>query len=174
MRLVGLAAAGCAVLALVGCSKEVDGQPEASGAPLTKEQLFDPCATPDSVLLAAGLDPAKKDDNVFSVPRAEWKACAWRGDGYFITFESTIYTMEEIRSNTYFHDFKDVTVGDRQAVQYTPGERTPPNQCEIAFDTANQGRAIVVATKFVDNKSTVDPCAIVHAAAPHFLEEIPR
>lgn len=178
MRLVGLAAASCAVLALVGCSTSVDGQPEAgpeaSGTPLTKDQLFDPCTVPTTVLEAAGLDPTWKDDNPFSVERAEWKGCGYKGDGHFIYFSSTTYTMDEIRANDYFHDFKDITIGDRSALKYTPGERTPPNQCEIAFDTSHQGRVMVTATKFVDNESATDPCAIADAAAPSFLTVIPK
>ncbi|WP_446224166.1 DUF3558 domain-containing protein [Nocardia sp. IBHARD005] len=173
MRLVGFAAGVCAVVALAGCSKAVDGQPEASGAPLTKEQLFDPCTVSDSVLQAAGLDPASKDDNPFSVDRAEWKGCGWRGDEHFIYLKSTTYTLEEIRSNDYLHDFQDITVGDRKAVQYLLGTRTPPNQCEIAFDTS-KGRVAVTATKFIDNTSSTDPCALVNKAAPNFLEILPK
>ncbi|MEV4154129.1 DUF3558 domain-containing protein [Nocardia salmonicida] len=173
MRLVGFAAGVCAVLALAGCSTAVDGQPEASGTPLTKEQLFDPCTVSDSVLQAAGLDPASKDDKPFSVDRAEWKGCGWRGDGHFIYFSSTIYTMQQIRANDYFHDFKEVNVGDRAALQYLLGTRTPPNQCEIAFDTS-QGRVTVTATKFIDNKSPTDPCMLANKAAPTFAEVLPR
>ncbi|MFD6449686.1 DUF3558 domain-containing protein [Nocardia sp. NPDC060220] len=173
MRVVGFAAGVCAVVALAGCSTAVDGQPEASGAPLTKEQLFDPCAVSDSVLQAAGLDPASKDSNLFSVPRAEWKGCGWRADGYFISFMSTVYTTDEIRSNNRYHDFKNVTVSDRDGLQFYIGNETPPVECEIAFDTT-QGRALVNASKFVDSKSTTDPCTLVTNAAPHFVGSIPR
>ncbi|MFF5031664.1 DUF3558 domain-containing protein [Nocardia salmonicida] len=173
MRLVGFAAGVCAVLALAGCSTAVEGQPEASGTPLTKEQLFDPCTVPDSVLLAAGLNPSSKDDNPFSVPRKEWKGCGWRGDGHFIYLSSTTHTLQEIRANDYFHDFQDIKVGDRAAVQYLLGTRTPPNQCEIAFDTS-KGRVTVTAAKFIDNKSSTDPCMLANNATPNFLEVLPK
>ncbi|MFD3463471.1 DUF3558 domain-containing protein [Nocardia fluminea] len=173
MRLVGFAAGVCAVLALAGCSEAVDGQPEASGAPLTKEQLFDPCTVSDSVLQAAGLDPASKDDNPFSVPRAEWKGCAWRGDGHFIGMNSTTYTMQEFRANDYFHDFKDINVQGRPAMQYLLGTRTPANQCGIIFDTS-QGRITVTASKFIDDKSSTDPCMLVNNAVPNFVEILPK
>ncbi|MEU4321703.1 DUF3558 domain-containing protein [Nocardia fluminea] len=173
MRLVGIAAGVCAVVALAGCSEAVDGQPEASAAPLTKEQLFDPCTVSDSVLQAAGLDPTSKDDNPFSVAREEWKGCGWRGDGHFIYLKSTTYTLDEIRANDYFHDFRDITVGDRKAVQYLLGTRTPPNQCEITFDTS-EGRVAVTATKFIDSKSTTDPCLLVNNAAPNFVDVLPK
>lgn len=173
MRLVGLAAASCAVLALVGCSKEVDGQPEASGAPLTKEQLFDPCAVPDDVLRAAGADPASKDDNPFSVERAEWKGCSWRSDGYYLNFTSTSNTIEDFRANDYLHDFRDVTVGDRPALQFLLGSRTPADQCEIAFATS-RGTVTVNAALFVDDKSGTDPCPLANAAATKLLSVIPE
>ncbi|MFB7877673.1 DUF3558 domain-containing protein [Nocardia sp. NPDC056064] len=173
MRLVGLAAASCAVLALVGCSKEVDGQPEASGAPLTKEQLFDPCATPDSVLLAAGADPASKDDNPFSVERAEWKGCSWRADGYYLNFHSTTKTIQDFRANDYLHDFRDITVGTRPALQYLMGDRKPVDQCAIAFDTS-KGTVSLTAALFVADKSGTDPCPLVNTAATKFLEIIPE
>lgn len=173
MRLVGFAAGVCAVVALAGCSTAVDGQPEASGTPLTKEQLFDPCTVSDSVLQAAGLDPASKDDNLWSVPRAEWKGCNWRADGYFIAFMSTIYTVDEIRANDRFHDFKDISVSDRKALQYYIGKENPPVECEIAFDTGH-GRVLVNASKFVDSKSRTDPCLLANNAAPSFVGSIPQ
>lgn len=172
MRLVGFAAGVCAVLALAGCSKAVDGQPEASGAPLTKEQLFDPCTVPDSVLRAAGANPASKDDNPFSVPRADWKGCGWRAGDHFISFFATTRTLQEFRQNTYLHDFKDVTVSGRQALQYYLGSSNPPEECEIVFDTS-QGRITVKASKASSSKSTTDPCVWVNDAAPHFVDSIP-
>ncbi|NKX88991.1 DUF3558 domain-containing protein [Nocardia coubleae] len=173
MRLVGIAVGVGVALVLSGCGQSVDGQPEVSGAPLTKEQLFEPCGVPESALVAAGADPASKDDNPFSVPRAEWKGCGWRADGHFIYLSSTTHSMQEIRENDYFHDFQDVTIGGRKAVQYLLGTRTPPNQCEIAFDTS-KGRVTVTATKFIDNNSPADPCVLVNEAAPHFVDVIPK
>ncbi|MFE3546000.1 DUF3558 domain-containing protein [Nocardia sp. NPDC059177] len=173
MRLVGVVAAGCAVLALAGCSQDVAGQPEASGAPLTKEQLFDPCSVPDDVLLAAGADPASKDDNPFSVERAEWKGCSWKTPGYFLNFHSTTKTVQEFRENDYFHDFTDITVGDRLALQYLLGTRTPIDQCAIAFATS-RGTVTLTAALFVNDKSGTDPCPLVNAAAADFVKVIPE
>ncbi|MFE3547024.1 DUF3558 domain-containing protein [Nocardia sp. NPDC059177] len=173
MRLVGMATVGCAVLALMGCSKAVDGQPEASGAPLTTEQLFDPCTVPDSAVIAAGGDPASKDDNPFSVGREDWKGCDWDADGYYIGLIATTHTLDEFRTNDRFSDFRDITVGGRTAVQHYVGSQIPPNECQITFDTA-QGRVSVSALRFLSSKSTTDPCQWVSAAAPHFLEFIPR
>lgn len=173
MRLVGFAAGVCAVVALAGCSTAVDGQPEASGTPLTKEQLFDPCAVSDGVLQAAGADPAKKDDNPFSVPRPEWKGCNWLAGDFFLSFYSTTYTMQKFQENTHLHDFKDVTVGGRAAKQYLIGDRSPAEECGIVFESS-QGRITLQANKASSSKSTTDPCAVVNDAAPHFVEIIPK
>ncbi|MFD3743693.1 DUF3558 domain-containing protein [Nocardia sp. NPDC058633] len=173
MRLVGLVVGGCAVLALAGCSKGVDGQAEASGAPLTKEQLFDPCGVPESALVAAGADPASKDDNPFSVGREDWKGCDWEADDYFIGLISTTHTLDEFRTNDRFSGFRDVTVDGRSAVQHYVGSQSPPNECQITFDTS-QGLVSVSAMRFLSSKSTIDPCQWATAAAPHFVEFLPR
>ncbi|MFD3428177.1 DUF3558 domain-containing protein [Nocardia fluminea] len=173
MRLVGFAAGMCAVVALAGCSEAVDGQPEASGAPLTKEQLFDPCTVSDSVLQAAGADPASKDDNPFSSPRADWKGCGWRAGDFFIDLFSTTYTMEKFRENRLLHDFQDVTIDGRKGVQYLIGEATPPGECGLAFESS-QGTITLQSSKASSSKSTTDPCAVVNSAAPHFVAMFPK
>ncbi|WP_181698726.1 DUF3558 domain-containing protein [Nocardia sp. GTS18] len=173
MRLVGIAVGVGVALVLSGCGQSVDGQPEVSGAPLTKEQLFDPCGVPESALVAAGADPASKDDNPFSVPRAEWKGCGWNAGDHFISLFTTANTMQEVRANDYLHDFKDVTVGDRKATQYLLGTRTPPNQCGLAFESS-QGTVLLQASKFIDDKSPTDPCTLANDAAPHFVSVLPR
>lgn len=173
MRLVGLMVGGCAVLALAGCSKAVDGQPEASGAPLTKEQLFDPCTVPESALVGVGADPTSKDDNPFSVQRAEWKGCMWSAGDHFISILATTHTLPEYRTNDHYHDFKDVTISGRVGLQYGLGNRKPADECGIVFDSA-QGRIEVIATKKLSSKSTIDPCAVVNDAAPYFVDSLPK
>ncbi|MFC4377143.1 DUF3558 domain-containing protein [Nocardia halotolerans] len=173
MRLVGFAAGMCAVLALAGCSDAVDGQPEASGAPPAKEQLFDPCTVPDSVLIAAGADPASKDDNPFSVPRADWKGCGWRAGEFFIDLFSTTNTMDEFRDNRLLHDFQDVAIEDRKGVQYLIGETSPPEECGLAFESS-RGTITLQSSRASSSKSTTDPCVVVNNAAPHFIATFPK
>ncbi|MDO3651274.1 DUF3558 domain-containing protein [Nocardia mangyaensis] len=174
MRLVGVAAGVCAVvLALAGCSESVDGQAEVSGAPLTKEQLFDPCNVPDEVLLAAGADPASKDDNPFSAPSSSWKGCGWRAGDFFVDLFSTTHTMEEFRENTLFHDFQEVTTAGRQGTQYLVGDKAPPTECGIAWESS-QGRIAIHAAKASSSDSTADPCLVAKDAAPHFVEVLPK
>ncbi|TDP39487.1 DUF3558 domain-containing protein [Nocardia ignorata] len=173
MRLVGIAVGVGVALVLSGCGQSVDGQPEVSGAPLTKEQLFDPCGVPESALVAAGADPASKDDNPFSVPRAEWKGCGWRAGDFFLSLLSSTYTISEYRTNTYYRDFKEVTIDNRSGLQYQLGDKSPSEECGIVFDTT-QGRIEIVASKALSSKSTTDPCARVNEMAPHFASILPQ
>ncbi|MFE3545954.1 DUF3558 domain-containing protein [Nocardia sp. NPDC059177] len=173
MRLVGVVAGACAVLALAGCSKAVDGQPEASGTPLTKEQLFDPCSVPDDVVLAAGADPASKNDNPFAVEREEWKGCTWRAGEFFLSLLNTTKSMLDFRKNTYIHDFVDVTVGGRNGVQYLIGESNPPEECGIVFDSS-QGRITLQAALALGSRDTTDSCQVAKAAGPNFVEVLPE
>ncbi|KAF0847960.1 DUF3558 domain-containing protein [Nocardia caishijiensis] len=173
MRLVGFAAGVGVVLVLSGCGQSVDGQPEVSGAPLTKEQLFDPCTVPESALVAAGADPASKDDNPFSVPRAEWKGCGWRASDFFISIFSTTYTMEKFRENTLLRDFQEVTVEGRAGSQYLIGDRNPPEECGLVF-ASGQGTITLQSSKASSSDSTVDPCLVLNNAAPHFVEVLPK
>ncbi|APE33031.1 hypothetical protein BOX37_02535 [Nocardia mangyaensis] len=171
MRLTGLAAAACAaVVVLAGCSATVDGQAVLS--PLTKEQLFDPCTVPDSVIQAVGADPTTKGDNPFMSPRPEWKGCEWTADGYFISLFSTTNTVQQFRENDYLHDFQIVTVAGREGLQYLLGTWDPPHQCGIAFGSS-QGTITLQASKFVDDKSPTDPCLLANNAAPNFVEILP-
>ncbi|MFF2086878.1 DUF3558 domain-containing protein [Nocardia sp. NPDC058176] len=171
MRLAYLTAAVCAAaVVLAGCSETVDGQAVIS--PLTKERLFDPCTVRDSVVQAAGADPATRDDNPFSSPRPDWKGCRWTADGYFISLFSTTNTVQQFRENDYLHDFQTVTVGGREGLQYLLGTWDPPHQCGIAFGSS-QGTITLQASKFVDNKSSTDPCLLANNAAPNFMEVLP-
>ncbi|GEM29814.1 hypothetical protein NN3_08210 [Nocardia neocaledoniensis NBRC 108232] len=173
MRLIGLAVGACAVLVLAGCSEEGGGQAEVSGAPLTKEQLFDPCTVPEGALVAAGADPASKDDNPFTVGREDWKGCDWSAGGHYIGLISTTHTLDEFRANDRFSEFRDVTIGDRRALQHYVGSQTPPNECQVTFDTS-RGRVSVSAMRFLSDKSTTDPCEWAAAAAPHFMAYLPQ
>lgn len=173
MRLIGLAAGACAVLVLAGCSEEVSGQPEVSGTPLTKEQLFDPCTVPESALVAAGVDPASKDDNPFSVPRPEWKGCTWRAGDHYLSLFSTVLSMERFRENGSLHGFEDISVDNRPAVQYLLDDKNPPEQCGVVFDTG-QGRVTLQSSRALSSKTTADPCAVAIDATAHFTDVIPR
>jgi len=175
---LGVVAGLCAVLAVAGCSESVSGQPEVSGAPLTKEQLFDPCTLPESAIAATGADPATKDSNPFGTPRAEYIGCRWTAAntdgrwGFFLRISSSIKPIEDFRKNTYFREFHDIQVSDRAAYQYYLGPNIPPGGCEISFHTS-RGVVSLAANKYVDSKTATDPCELALGAAVKVVEFLP-
>ncbi len=179
MRVLGVVAGLCAVLAVAGCSESVSGQPEVSGAPLTKEQLFDPCTLPESAIAATGADPATKDSNPFGTPRAEYIGCRWTAAntdgrwGFFLRISSSTKPIEDFRKNKYFRDFHEIKVGDRAAYQYYVGSDLPPTTCEISFDTS-KGVVSASADKYVDSETGTDPCALALGAVSEVVDAIPR
>ncbi|WUA08497.1 DUF3558 domain-containing protein [Nocardia sp. NBC_01377] len=179
MRVLGVVAGLCAVLAVAGCSESVSGQPEVSGAPLTKEQLFDPCTLPESVIASTGADPATKDSNPFGTPREAFIGCEWDAAntdgrwGHFILISSSSKSLEDFRTNDYFNDFHDTKVGDRAAFQYYLGNNSPPVECGFSFDTS-KGVVTVSAKKYVDSKTTADPCVFTLGAVSKIIDSIPR
>jgi hypothetical protein len=185
MRVIAAAAGLCAVLAVAGCSKTVggSGQTAASQTPtsakLTKEQLWNPCSLPDSVVTAAGADPATKDTDPAFGERKDWKLCQWiaeRSDGRWghgMLVGSTTNTLDDFRRNTYFHDFGDVKVKDRDALQFYPGSAKPPQECGLAFNTG-QGVVMIKVAKFIDSKTSTDPCALAVPAAEKIVDSLPR
>ncbi|MEV0252445.1 DUF3558 domain-containing protein [Nocardia sp. NPDC050712] len=185
MRKIAAAAGVCAVVLVAGCSSTVGGSggpessPASTGAKLTKDQLWDPCSLPDSVITSTGADPATKDPDPALGERGEWKICQWRASksdgrwGHYIAVSSTTYTMDEFRKNTYYRDFRSTQVAGREALQFYLGSRQPPLECALAFDTS-QGVVRIKASKFVDSETTTDPCALAMPAAEKIVDLIPR
>ncbi|WP_245367647.1 DUF3558 domain-containing protein [Nocardia goodfellowii] len=175
----------CAVLVGAGCSGTDGGtggtgtSQAPSSAKLSKEQLWDPCSLPDSVITATGADPSTKDTDPAFGERGDWKLCSWRADGtdgrwgHFMLVASTTRTLDEFRKNTYFHDFSDVKVGDRDAMQFYIGTRKPPTECALASETS-KGVVMVKIAKFVDSETSTDPCALAVPAVEQVVGSIPR
>ncbi len=185
MRVMAAVAGACAVLVVAGCSSTVGGSggPETSQTPssakLTKDQLWDPCSLPDSVIAATGADPGTKNTNPIFRERADWKLCRWTAkgsdgpSGHFMLVSSTTNTLDDFRRNTYFHDFRDVKVKGRDALQFYLGSAKPSKQCELAFDTS-QGVISVNIDKFIDSETATDPCAMAVPAAEKIVDSLPR
>ncbi|WP_043654845.1 DUF3558 domain-containing protein [Nocardia thailandica] len=184
MRVIGVVAGVCAVaLAVVGCGETVTGSgaptTSAAGVPLSKEQLFDPCTLPDSVIAATGADPATKDTKPFGRDRERFVGCKWRADksderwGHYMLVSATSYTMADYRANGLFHDFKDVQIRGRRAVQSYVGTENPPVECDIAFEST-KGVISVSTDKFVDSKTSTDPCTFATRAAEQIAASLPE
>ncbi|MBF6353312.1 DUF3558 domain-containing protein [Nocardia higoensis] len=170
----------CAALAVTGCSGTVEGEPTVSApTSLTKEQLFDPCSVPDSIIATTGVDLSTRDTTPFVTERTNWLGCQWQANdtdgrwGHFLMLQSTTYTMDDFRANDLFNGFTDVTIDTRDGVRFYVGRDNPPTECEIAFSTS-QGTVSVNAGKFADSKTTTDPCTFAMDAAEKLIDIIPR
>ncbi|MFC9892191.1 DUF3558 domain-containing protein [Nocardia sp. NPDC127579] len=182
MRAIVAAVGVGAMLLVVGCTDKPAGTgmptAEPSSAKLSKEQLWDPCSLPDSVVAATGADPGTENTTPAVVERPDWRLCQWTAPpgsdgrwGYYVLGSSTNKTLDEFRSNTYFHDFSDVEVKGRPALRFLLGSWG--NECEFAFETS-QGVVSVNANKYIDSKSATDPCVLALAAAEQIVDVIPR
>ncbi|MEU2034941.1 DUF3558 domain-containing protein [Nocardia amamiensis] len=174
MRALAVAAGLCAVLAVAGCGTDVSGQSQPSpAASLTSAELYDPCTLPSDAISAAGANPATKDDNPFLTPREGWKGCSWKANGFTLAVFATTHPIAEFRSNSLFHDFKDVDVSGRKAVSYLVGNKTPPDECDVTFETS-RGVVQINAGRWIDSKSAVDVCSIAIQSASALSRWIPR
>ncbi|MBF6353314.1 DUF3558 domain-containing protein [Nocardia higoensis] len=146
---------------------------------LTKEQLFDPCSVPDSIIATTGVDLTTKDTKPFVTERTNFNGCGWQAEGsddrwgHYLILMSTTHTIDEFRANTYLHDFSEVAVADRGGVQFYVGPSNPPTECEIAFLTG-QGTVSVYTSKYIDSKTATDPCEFAVDAAERLIDIIPR
>ncbi len=171
MRTVAVVAGLCAVLAVAGCSKSQSSQPsEAATTTLSEAQLWDPCSLPDSAVAATGVDPSTKNTQPTGVQQPGFRSCAWRTTGFSLTVDSTSHSMNEVRANSTFSDFKDVTVPGRKAVSYNPGSS---GDCAVDFPTS-QGVAEFIIYKEYGTASAEDSCVIAVRSATALSKYVPN
>ncbi|WP_186629095.1 DUF3558 domain-containing protein [Rhodococcus sp. BP22] len=148
---------------LCACGQPVDGVAIA-GVPGIAEQ-FDPCSIPDDAIAATGLDPQIRDIGWGNdVSQKEWTRCVWQSPDEdtrysFIVLFSVRYTVSDIRLNTSFSDFMNLTFGAREGVQHHYRNYTPLERCGISFDTID-GVAEVSVNNEGPQASAVDPCEV--------------
>lgn len=156
-----------AVLALcafvVGCSADVDGSATATQA--SAESTFDPCTIPDAAIAAAGLDPDSKDsmaEGGFVTPG--WIICGWNGPAanswysYSVVF-SSVYTIEDVRSDARYSEMTNISVAGREALRYRHGIVDLSDSCDIAF-TTEMGLVKLSTLRNSSSDLISDMCAI--------------
>ena len=149
--------AGMLVWAAAGCSSVVEGAAEpASG----QEGLFDPCKDiPDSVLEEVGLDPATERGGIAGVEQPGWKICKWSGSWFYLTVYSTTYTIEDVRRNSDYEGFEDVTAGTRRGIQYKRVADEGGEGCYVTFP-ATQGSIWINVEKILSKVQKDSSCAV--------------
>ncbi|QIS01982.1 DUF3558 domain-containing protein [Nocardia brasiliensis] len=164
--------AGAAVTALVtGCSPTKDGTPTTSGPKTVngeKTVEWNPCTQlSDEALRAARMDPATKDVTTDApVEPVDARICQWNAvDGpYLVSVSSTIYSLDDLRTNAKLAEFREVRVGTRTGLISREKSDTQKLRCHVSLPIAH-GIVEVGAIWRYGEPATKEPCdlAIRHA-----------
>jgi hypothetical protein len=167
--------AGCAGAVLVaGCSTDTEGAAEPVDQAAADAALWDPCTIPDDVVVQLGLDPATKQTDSESVHFPGFMVCSWDADWYDLDVYSTAHTLDDVRANPHYRDFRDVTVGGRSAVLFRDEQGTEQRpSCDVAFDAAQGAVFITVNTSALVDGPREDPCATANRNAAVLVPLLP-
>lgn len=167
---IGLIGAG---LVLAGCgSGTVSGDADAEGT-AAGEPVFSPCDDiPEEVLLKLQLDPSTESRDILGVEQPGWKLCRWDGNGYILTVFSTTSSMEDVRANDRNTDFRDQSVGGREAFIYHETSDTRQESCDVALKSRD-GAAIVRITLSAVDPASIERCQLALDSALALQPAIP-
>lgn len=149
---------------LTACAQPVDGTAVA-GVPGRAEQ-FEPCSIPDDAIAATGLNPeARLAGWGEGLSVKAWTTCGWEGPTtnswyQFDVLFSIQFTLDEVRHNTAFWDFKDLSLGGRPALEYTVANGSSDEGCGTSFDTT-EGVAMLSVVTLKPGSRQGDLCALV-------------
>jgi hypothetical protein len=163
-----------ALLALAACSPPGADQSQAapsSQETLTKQQLWDPCTLPDRVLAAVGVQAGTKDSMPSEMPNyIDWQGCAWHSATYFLSVFATVHTMAEFRANKTFEHVRDVTVGNRKAIDFDI--LSPPPNCSVALPTS-KGTVQILIREAVGSNLSGNLCGLALRSANSLTPDLP-
>jgi hypothetical protein len=171
----GLARFGlvCGALVLVGCGSEsVAGEAEAVGAG-AGEPVFSPCDDiPDEALSAVGMDLTTESPDVAGVKQPGWNVCKWIGPDHGLAVYATTYSMDDVRSNKKFEEFRPIDLGDRTGVTFREVADKERRDCDVAL--ASNGGAVMITIAYLGGMQVVEePCAVAVRTARQLLPHIP-
>ncbi|WP_245550807.1 DUF3558 domain-containing protein [Nocardia paucivorans] len=159
---------------VVGCSSEVDGQPEAQGQSTANGDTnveYNPCTDlSDEALRATRVDPATKDADI-DPPEgpSTWRICAWDSiDGpYFVSVASTTHRQDELYSNPAVTGFRSVQVNERSGLSFYSSSDADHLSCYVSFPAKQGMFNVIVDWRYGERESMPQspPCdlAIRHA-----------
>ncbi|RDI65046.1 DUF3558 domain-containing protein [Nocardia pseudobrasiliensis] len=179
-KAVGGVALAVGALALVaGCGPGGGGgtTTSSSASPTTTDpaaSLWDPCALPDSALVANGLDPATKQPGVLGKQFPGSKTCAWTSTTkwYDLTVYSIGRSLQEIRDRTDLAGFTPTTVGSHEAIQFGDAGDPKALNCYIAVALEQGDVTFEAQTNYSVGKQG-DPCAQVRRHADDLVKYLP-
>jgi len=161
----GLLLAGCGSGDVAGNAAPVDGT-----AP---EPVFSPCDDiPDDAIRSLAMDPATESRDIYGVQQPGWKICEWHGAGPYLSVFSTTYTMEDVRANDRYTDFREIEVGGRAGLSYRKAADSDGRSCEVAVPSG--GGAVLLSVAYLGVDPVVEePCAIADRAIQSLIRYIP-
>ncbi|MCM6775291.1 DUF3558 domain-containing protein [Nocardia sp. CDC159] len=175
-------------VAVAGCGSGGDGGPTISQSTATtlsgqKEPLWNPCTQlPDNVLQGTRVDPASKKVSADSGQPVEafTKDCFWRStEGpYSVGVATYRATLDEIKTNNKFRDFRDVQIGSRKGLRHldTLDAGGSQRNCYVTLPFAQGAVQVYVYWTYgEESKATqLPPCDIAIAHATNLEPSLPK
>ncbi|MGC0365495.1 hypothetical protein ABH922_003479 [Rhodococcus sp. 27YEA15] len=162
---------GLVVWLVVGCGQVVEGTAERVSG---QEGLFDPCADiPASAIESVGLDPTPDVIDVLGAQITGQRSCGWNASWYSLAIYSTVYEIDEIRSNEKFSRASDVQVGGRAGIEFSFVSDINYENCFVALRTI-QGSIWVSIIKMVSKEMVEPTCPLALKNAEALLEYLPN
>ncbi|ORI26641.1 hypothetical protein BJI47_01545 [Rhodococcus sp. 1168] len=160
---------------LTACSQPVEGVAVA-GVPGQAEQ-FEPCSIPDDAIAATGLNPETGSGWMEGMSAKAWTVCGWDGPTqnpwyHFDVMFSVRFTLDDVRRNPAFQNFKDVSMGGKPALEYVFVNRSPEGSCGTSFDTT-EGVVMLSVDAVGTAPPRGDPCEVLHRHTTELRQYFP-
>lgn len=183
----GVAVVVAVMLVLAGCgetsgdsgkrNRGADVQHNGSAATTTQQAaLWDPCALPERVISATGLDPASKEEGIAGIDFTEggWKMCDWRATARWYNFGiySGTPTLDDVRARPDFTRFEPSTVGSREALRFRDTGAVADLTCGVAVEL-QQGVAIFDLQARASVGAQEDPCVALDRHVADLAHHLP-
>ncbi len=179
-----VATAGLTAVAVVatvaGCSKSTSqtSAPTTTDTAAATAALWDPCSQiGDEVLQKLGVDPSTKEAGIGGGVQAPpgWKGCTWHDTpnwGFSITVWSSNLTIQDVKKKPGNIDFTNVTVADRDGMQYRTASNTSQDSCHVNFPSTQGFFEISILN--VDPQEQSSPCDHAISAANIIVPNLPK
>jgi hypothetical protein len=135
--------------------------------------MFDPCAVlSQDDLLKLGVDPGTQEADLFNAHIEGFNVCSWFGAEYYLGLTSTAYTIEDVKMNPEYRDFRSASVAGREVLIFSDVADVESAACNLVFATEQSTAMIRIDTKFgmpQDEK----PCVFVERVAQTVVRLLP-
>lgn len=146
LAVLALTAAGCGTGGGGPMASDLRGSPEAKeyserhGIPYYDTDPYQfpyhPCyEIPDDLLIGGGIDPASAEADFAGYPMEGWRICEWTGTGYTLAAWLSVYEISDLLQHEQFHQFRDVVLNGRDAVEFRPINDEDGTRCKVAYAT---------------------------------------